>query len=135
MRSWKRFPLRGLDRWGFIAAVLLGGAVFWIARRPPMGDLPQHAAQVVLLRDLWSSDPRWSSLVRVNYFTPYWVPVSLATILSAFMPIVTSLKVMLTASFFALVASSIALRRDLEGDSRLDWLLLPGFFGFAYQYG
>jgi len=135
MQSWKRFPLKGFDRWWFVAAVLLGGAVFWIARRPPMGDLPQHAAQVELLRDLWSSDPRWGSLVRINYFTPYWVPVSLATILSAFMPIVTSLKVMLTASFFALVASSIALRRDLDGDARLDWLLLPGFFGFAYQYG
>ena len=127
--------LPGLSRWGFIATVLLGGAVFWVARRPPMGDLPQHAAQVEMLRDLLSSAPRWGDLVRVNYFTPYWVPVSLATILSTFMPIVTSLKVMLTASFFASVAASIALRRDLDGDSRLDWLLLPGFFGFPYQYG
>lgn len=130
-----KFPLQGLSRWWFIATVLLGGAVFWVAKRPPMGDLPQHAAQVQLLRDLMSSAPRWGDLVRVNYFTPYWIPVSIATILSTFMPIVTCLKVMLTASFFAFVAASIALRRDLGGDSRLDWLLLPGFFGFAYQYG
>jgi hypothetical protein len=128
-------PASGLSRWWFVVSVLLGGAIFWVVKRPPMGDLPQHAGQVELLRDLMSSAPRWGDLVHVNYFTPYWVPISLATILSAFVPIVVALKLLLTAAFFAFVAAGVALRREVDGDPRLDWLLLPGFFGFAYHYG
>ena len=33
------------------------------------------------------------------------------------------------------VAAAVALRKDFDGDERLDWLLLPGYFGFAFQYG
>ncbi len=45
----------------FICTVLLAGALFWIAPRPPMGDLPQHAGQVALWRDLIKGTSPWQA--------------------------------------------------------------------------
>ena len=118
--------------WG---AVLLGCAIFWVAPRTSMGDLPQHAGQVTLLHDLLTGTSRWSDLVYVNWFTPYLLAFSLATALAFVVPVVVALKLVLTAGFIAFVAAAVALREEFGGDERLDWLFLPGYFGFAFQYG
>ncbi|MDL5400719.1 hypothetical protein QSI00_24450, partial [Escherichia coli] len=39
-------------RWLFYGVFLCGGAIFWLAKFPPMADLPQHAGQIMLLHDL-----------------------------------------------------------------------------------
>ncbi len=119
----------------FAATVVLGGALFWIVPRPPMGDLPQHAAQVLMLRELWTGTCRWSDLVQINYFTPYLLGFTLAALLSFVMPVVVALKVALTAGYFGFVSAGVALRKEFGADRRLDWLLVPGYFGFAFQYG
>ena len=119
----------------FIGTVLLAGALFWIAPRPPMGDLPQHAAQVALLHDLVNGTSPWADLVRANYFTPYLLGYGLAFVLSFVMPVVSAMKLFLMLAFYAYVAAGVALRKEYEADARLDWLYVPGLFGFAYQYG
>jgi hypothetical protein len=124
-----------LRRWAFVLTVAFGGALFWIAPRPPMGDLPQHAAQVVMLHDLLTGSSRWSDLVQINYLTPYLFGYALATLLTFAMPVLVALKVVITGAYFAFVRAGVSLRRELDGDARLDWLFIPGFFGLAFQYG
>ncbi|OLL31645.1 hypothetical protein BTH42_12010 [Burkholderia sp. SRS-W-2-2016] len=119
----------------FIVTVLYGGALFWIAPRPPMVDLPQHAGQVALLRDLLEHTSRWENLVQINLLTPYLVGYGLALPLSWLMPVDAALKCVLTLAYFAFVASCIGFRRYLRGDPRLDWLFIPGFFGFSFMWG
>lgn len=126
---------RGPRSFVFAATVLFGAALFWLVPRPPMGDLPQHAAQVVMLRELWTGTCRWSDLVRINYFTPYLLGFTVAALLSFVMPVVVALKVALTAGYFGFVSAGVALRKEFGADGRLDWLLLPGYFGFAFHYG
>jgi hypothetical protein len=46
-----------------------------------------------------------------------------------------AVKLVLTLAFFGFVAACVALRRELGGDPRLDWLFIPGFFGQAYALG
>src|SRR5689334_4983598 len=123
-----------LVRWAFVSIVVLGGALFWIVLRPPMGDLPQHAGQVALLRGILAGTSRWTDLVSINVLTPYLLPFALATALSTVLPILTSLKVVLTLSYFAFVAAAVSLRREQGGDPRLDFLFLPGFFGLSFQF-
>jgi hypothetical protein len=124
-----------LERLIFLLTIALTGATFWIAPRLPMVDMPQHAGQVVLWRDLLAGQSKWQSMVYINYFTPYLLGYSLAFLLSFVMPVAAALKLILTLAFYAFVAACMLVRRHLGGDRRLDWLFIPGFFGFAYAWG
>ncbi|RQH08393.1 hypothetical protein [Paraburkholderia dinghuensis] len=119
----------------FFAITIAGGVLFWLAPHPPMSDLPQHAAQVAMLHDLLLGQSPWQQLLRVNLFTPYLLAYGLATALSFLMPVAAAIKLVLTLSFYGFVATWCAFRRRFHADERLDWLCLPGFFGFAYEYG
>jgi hypothetical protein len=119
----------------YLAALLLGATMVWLAPRPPMEDFPQHVAQVTLLRDLLRGTSPWSDLLRINWFTPYLLGYGVTLLLSAAMPVTVAMKVVLSGAFLSFVASCTALRKAYGGDARLDWLYIPGFFGFAYQFG
>lgn len=122
-------------RWLFYGVFLCGGAIFWLAKFPPMADLPQHAGQIMLLHDLLLHHSLWQNEVRINYFTPYWIGYGAATMLSFVVPVLTAVKLELTLAYYGFVASLIFMRRRLGGDARLDWLFLVGWFGYAYEYG
>ncbi|HEY4804534.1 MAG TPA: hypothetical protein VIH96_18130 [Paraburkholderia sp.] len=118
-----------------VATTAFGGALFWIAPRPPMGDIAQHVAQIALLHDLVTGTSPWADIVWVNWFTPYLLPHALALALSFVMPVLIAMKFIMMFAYFGFVAAGVALRKTFGADERLDWLLMPGFFGFAWQYG
>src|SRR5580698_1531124 len=70
----------------YLAALLLGATMVWLAPRPPMEDFPQHVAQVTLLRDLLRGTSPWSDLLRINWFTPYLLGYGATLLLSSAMP-------------------------------------------------
>ncbi|PTB20226.1 hypothetical protein C9I57_14205 [Trinickia symbiotica] len=119
----------------FFAVTISGGLIFWLAPHPPMSDLAQHAGQVALLHDLLLDQSPWTHLLRINLFTPYVLAYGLSTALSFLTSVETALKLVLTLAFYGFVASYVMLRKRLVADERLDWLCIPGFFGFAYEYG
>jgi hypothetical protein len=119
----------------FLCTALYAGALVWIAPHPPMTDLAQHAGQVALLHDLLQHASPWRELVQINYFTPYLVGYGLALPLSYLMPVTAALKLMLTVAYYGFVVCCMLLRRRFGGDERLDWLFIPGFFGFAFAWG
>jgi hypothetical protein len=123
------------SRWLWRLTVLWGAAIFWLAPHPPMIDLPQHAGQIALLRDMLLDQSPWSDLFRINLFTPYLLGYGLALPLSLVIPVTAALKVLLTLAYFAFVLACVQLRRHFDANPRLDWLVLPGFFGFAYHWG
>src|SRR5208282_118074 len=54
-----------------VIASVLATIPVWIASYPPMSDLPQHAAQVALLRNLHDPNFHFAGLFELNWFTPY----------------------------------------------------------------
>ncbi|MFI5000309.1 MAG: hypothetical protein ACHQK9_10570 [Reyranellales bacterium] len=124
-----------VGRVAFLATVVFAGATFWFVPRLPMTDLPQHAGQVALWHDMLLGKSKWQSLLYINYFTPYLAGAGFALPLSFLMPVSAALKLVLTVAYYGFVAASVALRRRLGGDPRLDWLFIPGFFGYAYAWG
>ena len=100
-----------------------------------MLDLPQHAAQVAIWRDLLQGTSEWQPLLHIDYFTPYLLGDGLALLLSSIMPVSAALKVVLTVAYYGFVGACVLLRQRVEGDKRLDWLFIPGFFGLAYALG
>lgn len=122
-------------RAAFHLTVLCAGLVFWISHYPAMADLPQHAAQVTALRELLSGSSSWADVLRINLFTPYLIGYAFALPLSYVLPIPDVLKLLLSFSFYSFVGAHLLLRRHFSADPRLDWLAIPGFFGFAYLWG
>ncbi len=124
-----------LNRWLFGLAVALGASIFWLAPHPPMIDLPQHAGQLALLKQLVTGDTRWAALFQVNPWTPYFLGFGLALPLSFVMPVAAALKTVLTLAYLAWVLVCTGLRRHFGADARLDWLCLTPYFGFAFHWG
>src|SRR3954451_16068160 len=81
-----------LLRWLFMFTVLCSALIFWLAPHPPMIDLPQHAAQVTLLRDMLLGQSPWADYFHINVFTPYIIGYGLALPLSFIMPIAAAMK-------------------------------------------
>lgn len=125
-------------RWARLLFMLLlawGTSIVWLAPHPPMVDLPQHAGQIALLRDLLFGYSPWNYMFRLNPLTPYLIGYGLALPLSMVMPIAAALKLLLSLAYLAYVFMCITLRRHFGGDARLDWLFLVPFFGFAFKWG
>jgi hypothetical protein len=119
----------------FVFTVLWGALIYWIAPHPPMIDLPAHAGQVTLLRDILLADSPWSDRFRLNLLTPYVLGYGLALPLSLVMPVAFAFKLLLSLGFIAFIYMCVKLRQHFNADSRLDWLFVPGYFGFAYSWG
>lgn len=121
--------------YSYVFTLILAVVLIWVAPHPPLTDLPQHAAQVGLLKDILLGQSQWQALFDINLFTPYLASYALATILALFMPIAAAFQVLLTLGYLAFVGMCIKLRQHFQVDSRLDWLFVLPFFGFAYQWG
>lgn len=129
-------PLRSLiPRLAFYGTALIACMAFWISRHPPMVDLPQHAGQVALLLDLLHGTSSWQDIFYINYFTPYWVGYGLWAALASAMPLTVAMQVVLTLAFVGFVSAGVYARKSFGADDRLDWLLIPAFFGFAFKWG
>lgn len=119
----------------FLACLAVGTVLPWLNALPPIVDLPQHAAQVVELDRLLRGTSPAAELLRLNFMTPYLLAYLVALGLYQIVPIETALKLLLSLAYLATVGALVLLRRRLGGDPRLDWLFLPSFFGFSYQWG
>lgn len=124
-----------LTRALFFLTLLWGIAIFWIAPKPPLIDLPQHAGQVSLLHDIVSGISPWSDIFRLNLWTPYLIGYGLALPLNYIMSAGAAIQVVLSVAYIAFVLLGSRLRAHFGADARLDWLFLPTFFGFAYSWG
>lgn len=124
-----------LERLALALAVGMAVSLLWLGPHLPMTDLPQHAAQVALWRDLLLGRSAWTEIVRINLLTPYLIGYGLTLPLAFVLPLETAVRLVLSAALIAFVLASMALRRRLGGDARLDWLIPVGWFGFAWQWG
>ena len=115
--------------------VAWGAMIFWIAPHPPMVDIPQHAAQISLLRDLLTGQSPWSAQLQINLVTPYLIGYGLASLLSFMMPVVAAMKLLLSLAYICFFAVCVACRKRLSTESSLDWMFVPTFFGFCYSWG
>lgn len=129
------FDMHKVERKLWWLTVIWGVAVFWLAEYPPMIDLPQHAAQISLLRDLIAGVSPWSNDVWINLWTPYLLGYGISTLLSFLMPVVVAVKLTLSIAYLGFVASAVLMRRHFGSSDHLDWMLLPVFFGFSYKWG
>jgi hypothetical protein len=119
----------------FFLTAAYGGVIFWLAPHLPMADLPQHAAQVAMLKSLIMGNSLWQDLFRINLFTPYLIGYVLWLPLTFLFSVTVAVKILLTVGYYFFIGTCIHLRKSFGGDDRLDWLFLPCYFGFAFKWG
>src|SRR5262245_61688328 len=119
----------------FVVAVALSIIPLWVGRYLPLVDLPQHAAQVTALRELWSGNQSLAEIFQVNWFTPYLFGYLLLYALSGVLPITVAVKLMVSVSVAAVPFLTGRLLRAVGADEGLKWAAIPCSFGFAFYWG
>ena len=120
----------------FVAAIsLLATFPVWLAHYPPLVDLPQHMAQIALLRDLHDPGFRFAQLFEVNWFTPYLIGYMAVYVLVPLLGLVTAGKVVLSAALAGLPVCTALLLEETGADSFWAVLTIPCMYGFSYQWG
>jgi hypothetical protein len=100
-----------------------------------MVDLPQHAAQISLLRNLHDPAFRFAGLFRVNWFTPYLLGYLVVYVLAPLCGIVTACKLVTAAALIGLPVTTALLMRETGADSYWALLTIPAMYGFSYTWG
>jgi hypothetical protein len=119
----------------FFIVVIFGALVFWISPHPPMVDLPQHAGQIALLKEIVTGTCQWKDFFQVNLVTPYLSGYGITLLFAFLMPIDVAMKASLSLAYVGFVFACTRVRKSLKSDPRLDWLLIPAFFGLSYSWG
>ena len=128
---------RGTTAFRTAFALAAGAAVapLWIGDFPPLADLPQHAAQVSVLRHWGDAACGYPDLFEIRWFDPYWLGYALAWALSWAFPVATALRVVLSIAVVAIPLAALAPLRELGGDRWWVLLCLPLAYGFPMSAG
>ena len=118
-----------------IVASLVATIPVWLASFPPMVDLPEHAAQVALLRNLQNPGFSYADLFRVNWFTPYLFGYILMYALTPLFGIVGAAKFAVAIAVAGLPISTGLLMRETGADCYWALLTIPAMYGFSYGWG
>lgn len=119
----------------FLAVVVLALAPLWIARYLPSIDMPQHAAQIAALREIWQGNAAFTQLFEVNWFTPYLLGYLLLYLVSLVLPMTAATQLLVSCSIVAVPLLTGALLRAAGADERWKWLAIPASFSFAFYWG
>ena len=107
----------------------------WVAHYPPMVDLPQHAQQVALFRELHDPGFRFAHMFEVDWFTPYLIGYALLYALTPLFGILTACKLVVTAALAAIPPATGLLIDEIGGDAFWAVLVTPGLLGCVYYWG
>jgi hypothetical protein len=119
----------------FVAAVLLSIVPLWFGQNLPMVDMPQHAAQIAALREIWAGNPTFTQLFEVNWFTPYLLGYMLLYAVSMVLPVAVAAQLLVSLSLISVPLLTGTLLRAAGADERWKWLAIPCAFGYAFYWG
>lgn len=107
----------------------------WVVVYPPMVDIPQHAAQISALQQMWAGNTAFTEVFRINWFTPYLMGYLSVYFLALLFPILIAFKIILSLILIAIPVLSGILFREMGADERWKWLVIPSCFGIAFFWG
>src|SRR5271165_5332872 len=116
-------------------AGILATIPVWVAIYPPMVDLPQHAAQIALLRNLRDPAFGFADLFWVTWFTPYLLGYLAIYALTPLLGIVSAAKLVISLALIGIPVSTALLMRETGADLYWALLTIPPIYGFSYTWG
>jgi hypothetical protein len=135
-RTWPTMSFQPTRRDLLVAGLsVLAIVPLWVPFHPPMTDIPQHAAQVALLRNLQDPSFGFAGLFRVVWFTPYLVGYALVYALTPFLGIVSACKLVVSLALLAIPLSTALVLGEVGSSKHWALLTVPALYGFSYQWG
>ena len=119
----------------FCLAILLSLAGLWLTPYPPVVDLPQHAAQVATLQELWSGNELYNQTFELNWFAPYTLTYLLLYALALVLPVGIAGKLLISACVAAVPLLTRQLLRATDSQPAWAWLTVPGALSVAFYWG
>ncbi|HKR36028.1 MAG TPA: hypothetical protein VJT10_14385, partial [Steroidobacteraceae bacterium] len=119
----------------FAVAVALSIAPLWFGRMLPLVDLPQHAAQIAALQEMWSGNAAFLRLFDINWFTPYLLGYLLLYAFALVVPVDVAAQILVSLAVASLPLLAGRLLRVAGADERWKWLTIPGSFSFCFYWG
>ena len=136
MKFLKGAENRSVEKIFFYSILLIIAAVILSAEYLPLVDLPQHAGQVSALDSLLKGqNANWTQDVEINWDTPYLLGYALILLFYQFFSINASINIVIVISFFLFIYATNQLRKSYFASSIVNWIAIPSFFGFAYEWG
>lgn len=134
MMRWGR-PISAINTQIWIALfALLATLPVWLSELPLGTDIPQHAAQINLLLDHFSTRI-WAQDIYLNYVTPYLLTYFVGALLALFVGTLTSIKILISLSLAGLVLATARLLKSYGCAPQLAIFAIFGLYGFSYQWG
>lgn len=119
----------------FAVAVALSVAPLWFGRMLPLVDMPQHAAQIAALHEMWTGNEAFLRLFEINWFTPYLLGYLLLYVIALVVPVDVATQVLVTLAVASIPLLTGRLLRIAGADERWKWLAIPGSFSFCFYWG
>lgn len=113
---------------------LLATLPVWLCDLPLGADMPQHAAQISLALDHFSSR-HWGDDIQINVFTPYLLTYLVGAVIAKLLGVVTALKLLISLSLAGTVWATARLLDAWGQDRKLAIFSLLGLYGLSYQWG
>ena len=107
----------------------------WTVQYLPMVDLPQHAAQISVMKHL--NDPAFGyrDIFTLKLFTPYLLGYGLGWLLSALVSVQTALRILITVAVLAVPLTARTLNIRMGGRPEWSFLAFPIALSFSYGWG
>jgi hypothetical protein len=107
----------------------------WIVNYPPMTDLPQHAAQINTILEYNNPATHYREYFRLNWFTPYLFGNLFILLFANFLPLLTSLKIVVSLSLLGLPLAASLINKENCGKPEWIWIIFPTAMGYAFYWG
>ena len=125
----------GAFGWTFAALALVALLPLWTVDFLPLTDLPQHEAQVSVLRHWQDPACGYPGIYEIRWFSPYWLTYALAWALAALVPVPVAFKVLLSVAVVAIAWIAARSLRELGGDPWWALACLPLAYGSPTSWG
>jgi hypothetical protein len=107
----------------------------WLPTYPAMCDAPQHAAQTVLYSQFGHPDFAFNNLLYRHTRIPNLLCYVLLLLLKPLVGVVAACKLVTSAALFLFLLACGKLLQEFQSDPRLALLVIPAFYGHAFEWG
>jgi len=119
----------------FAAVSLVALAPLWSVDFLPLTDLPQHEAQVSMLRQWRDPECGYPIDFEIRWFSPYWLTYALAWALAGLFEIPVAFRILLSATVVGTAWVTARRLRELGGDPWWALACLPLAYGSPTSWG
>ena len=107
----------------------------WSVKYLPMVDVPQHAVQVSIIKNLADPAYGFANEFELHWFTPYAMVYLLGRIFAQFFSIATSISLVVSLVVLGLPLAMHHLLKTVRGEVWWSLLGFPLAFGYSFYWG